>query len=366
MTIMCLSTNGPATCLTDREPDRLLVATLNGVTTLDRVGNSSEWKDAGRFLQDRHVSALMQPAGTDIVFASAHNGGIYQSKDGGRTWDDAAEEFSDRHIFSLDFCRHDGKRILYAGTEPVSLLRSVDDGVTWQELPSIGQVPGNDKWTFPPPPHLAHTKCFLFDPNDPKVIYVGVEQGALLQSIDSGQSWRELDSFYSPDHVWYKDIHRIARHPVEFDRLYLVTGMGLFVSQDRGESWKHLTGIDDEIGYPDQIAFLDDGGTLLMSGAHRDPSSWRQSHQAHGTVIRSTDGGNTWTTANHGLPQKGRANIEALNVAEFPGGRLLICGNTDGDIFASYDNAASWQQIAGQLPPVSKVGHYRNLQEATA
>ncbi|MGE3248157.1 MAG: WD40/YVTN/BNR-like repeat-containing protein [Beijerinckiaceae bacterium] len=315
---------------------------------------------------EAHISSLMLPGDQGAVFAGAHSGGLYRSADEGRIWASVADELKDRHIFSLDFCNYKSGSVLYAGTEPVSLLRSEDNGLSWQELPAIGKVPGNDKWTFPPPPHLAHTKCFLFEPEDPDTIYAGVEQGALLKSNDSGESWRELDSFYSRDHVWYKDIHRIVRDPIAFDRLYLVTGMGLFVSSDRGETWEHLTGIDDSIGYPDQLIFLEGGKSMLMSGAHRDPSSWRRSHQAHGTVLRSEDGGRSWVHSDNGLPKQGRANIEAFNAARFPGGMLLLCANTDGEVYASSDQATSWRKIADGLPPISKVGHYRNLQEAIA
>lgn len=366
MTIMCLSTNGPSTCALEKAPDRILVATLHGIAVLERMNGGEEWKDVGRHLPDKHISALMQLESKGVIFAGAHNGGLYRSTDGGCTWQSVSSDLADRHVFSLDFYQYGDRRIVYAGTEPVSLFRSMDDGESWQELPSIGQVPGNEKWTFPPPPHFAHTKCFLFEPDNPDVIYAGVEQGALLKSNDGGATWRELDSFYSSDHVWYKDIHRIIRDPAEFDRLYMVTGMGLFVSPDRGESWDHLTGIDDAIGYPDQILFPDDSGLLLMSGANRDPSSWRRSHQAHGTVMQSIDKGHSWSPADNGLPKSGRANIEAFNAAIFPGGALLVCGNTDGEIFASSDKAASWRKIAGNLSPVSKVGHYRNLQQASA
>lgn len=366
MPIMCLSTNGPAINKLDRAPDRLLVATLKGIIDLAAPSGGEKWQNTGTLLAEKHISAIMNPASDSVLFAGAHSGGLYRSDDQGRTWRVADDRLQKRHIFSLDYHAYASGRILYAGTEPVSLLRSTDDGLSWQELPAIGEVPGNEKWTFPPPPHLAHTKCFLFDPQDSGVIYAGVEQGALLKSADGGRSWREIDSFYSPDHVWYKDIHRIVRDPSSFDKLYLVTGMGLFVSPDSGETWEHLTSVEDSIGYPDQLVFLNNGRSMLMSGAHRDPSSWRRSHQAQGSIMRSENGGRTWSPAGSGLPQSGQANIEAFNAAVYPGGMLLLCANTDGEVFASYDSAANWVKIAEGLPPVSKVGHYRNLQKLSA
>lgn len=364
MTTICLSTNGPALSFLDRPPDHLFAATLNGVVEFRKQSGDDEWRQTRICLDDKHISALMAPPSLNAIFAGAHNGGLYRSTPDSGNWTLVAPDLASRHIFSLDYGDYGSRKILYAGTEPVSLLRSLDGGATWQELPSIGQVPGHEKWTFPPPPHHAHTKCFLFDPDDADVIYAGVEQGALLKSIDGGLNWRELDSFYRPDHIWYKDIHRLARHPTRPSQIYMATGMGLFISEDLGESWQHLTNVDSAIGYPDQIFILSESGELLMSGAYRDPSSWRKSHKAHGAIMHSSDGGRSWDYADEGLPRKGRANIEAFNMCRFPGGSLLLCGNTDGKIFESRDDAVTWRRICAGLPPISKGGHFRNLRPA--
>ena len=77
---------------------------------------------------------------------------------------------------------------VYAGTEPADLHRSYDLGKTWHELSSLTDVPNTEKWTFPPPPHIAHVKNVIFDPRDASVIYAAVEQGALLKTTDAGAS----------------------------------------------------------------------------------------------------------------------------------------------------------------------------------
>ena len=35
---------------------------------------------------------------------------------------------------------------------------------------------------FPPPPHQPHVKTIAFDPTDPRVLYVGIEQGVIQKS----------------------------------------------------------------------------------------------------------------------------------------------------------------------------------------
>jgi len=364
---VCLSTNGPSVCHSEGPPMRLLVATLNGVDIIERASLGEPWRHVGHTLDGKHPSALMKPPGNAGVFASVHNGGIFHSVDDGRNWTPSDKGVTSGHVFSLGFNQHANGVTLYAGTEPVSLFRSDDNGANWTELPSIGKAPGHENWTFPPPPHLAHTKGYLFDARDPKVFYVCVEQGALLKTSDGGHTWRELSSFYRPSDKWPKDIHRLVSDPRDPDRLFMATGMGLFRSNDAGETWTELTNMEARVGYPDQIMFSPgDPSILFASGAERDPATWRQSHQAHGTVVRSRDGGVTWQTVDKGLPSGGRANIEAMNAATWQGGFMLFAGTTDGEIYASEDGAESWTRIVSGLRPVSKGGHFRNLQQVAA
>ncbi|MEO1959830.1 MAG: hypothetical protein ABGW82_02435, partial [Paracoccus sp. (in: a-proteobacteria)] len=47
---------------------------------------------------------------------------------------------------------------LFLGTSPAALYRSDDLGESWAEIPSLLEVAGTGKWTFPPPPHIPHVK----------------------------------------------------------------------------------------------------------------------------------------------------------------------------------------------------------------
>ena len=203
--IACLSTNGPSVCEMNAPPTRLLVATLNGLDVLERAAPGAPWTRVRHELDGKHVSALMKPPGDSGVFASVHNGGIFHSADDGATWTPRDRGVTSGHVFSLAYNKTAKGVTLYAGTEPVSLFRSDDNGANWTEIPSISTAKGHENWTFPPPPHLAHAKNFLFDAKNPDVFYVGIEQGALLKTTDGGKTWRDLDKgFHHPDDTWPK------------------------------------------------------------------------------------------------------------------------------------------------------------------
>jgi len=365
--IAALSPNGQNVRRGDEPPTRLLVATLRGVSILERDADGV-WHDGGRALDGVHCSSLLVLPESETVIAGAHNGGIFVSEDGGTSWERRTSGLRIEHVFSLAAApQRDGALAIYAGTQPVGLFRSADLGRTWTELPAIARMPGREKCAFPGPPHLPHVKSLTVHPHDPGVLFAAVEQGALMKSVDGGVSFRELDAYSQPDDKYYRDVHLIVLSPTHPDEIYMTTGIGLYFSSDGGERWERLTRSDFRIGYPDHLIVSPlDERELFLAGASADPTTWHTSHRADGTVMRSADRGRTWTAAAEGLPQGGRANIEAMSIAVHPGGFSLFAGNTDGAIFVSDDGARHWSALASGLAPVSKVGHYRNLQAASA
>ena len=150
--------------------------------------------------------------------------------------------------------------------------------------------------------------------------------------------------------------------PSNPDELFMPTGMGLFHSTDAGESWEQLTDRFYRIGYPDHLVVSPrDDNELFMSGAGEDPSQWRKTKVAHGTVMRSSDRGRNWSVVDSGLPQDGKVNYEAMSIAAWPGGFALFLGSTDGEVYCSEDGAENWTCIARGLGAVSKGRHYANL-----
>lgn len=364
---ICLSTNGVNVHQGDGPPTKLLVATAGGLSVLQREEGRAPWRVVDTVLQGMHPSALLLEPEHSGIFAAIHNGGLYFSADDGTTWERRTSGLSIEHVFSLRAARFRGGPAILAGTEPVSLFRSLDYGLSWAELPAIHQVPNMEKWTFPGPPHIAHTKTMAIDRRDPNVMYVGVEQGGLLVTNDGGASWREIDSYYTPEDMWYRDIHQVVLRPTNPDEIFMNTGIGFYHSVDRGQTWEHRTGPQSRVGYPDQLVFspLDDN-VVFISGARRDPTTWRKAGTADAIVLKSQDGGQTWEEAGSGLPSPMQHNIEAMSVAGYPGGFTLFIGDTGGNVYSSEDQADGWSLIASGLAPISKGGHYRAFQPAAA
>lgn len=356
-----LSPNGRQTTRGDGPATRILVATINGVETLRRAEPGAPWTLEGRSLEDRHVGSLEFDEASGKLFAGAHDdGGLWVSDDGaGVSWRQLTNGLDRPHVYSLALRRRGDQVSLFLGTSPAGLYRSDDLGESWTEIKSVLAVPGTDRWTFPPPPHIPHVKQVVFHPTEPDTIFCLVEQGALLKSVDDGTSWTELDGYSKPEDEVYRDMHRLLINPDDPDVFYLVTGAGIYRSGDAGRTYDHLMRRGDRVGYPDTV-FLDpdDGKTIYMGGSATSPGTWRREGIARSCVLRSRDEGRTWQELDHGMPEVIVPSIEAMCQHVWDGGMMLTAGTATGEVYVTEDRGASWEQVCDRVRPVSKDHHY--------
>ena len=367
--IVCLSPNGQTTTTGSNPVDRLFVGTLRGIHTFRRAAVGAPWKKESEWLTNKHISCLIHEPKSNRLFAGAHGygeeGGLFVSADEGKTWTECMQGINSPHLYTIAAQYRGDETVLFAGTEPPAIYRSLDFGKSWQEMPGLRAVPGTEKWVFPPPPHIAHVKHVNFHPSQPTTLYALVEQGALLVSRDDGATWHELAGYSKDTDSFYRDVHRVAIAANDPKRIHLATGDGLYCSRDGGETWEHQQLRKDRVGYPDALFLqVGDDNTVYMGGAGDAPETWRTQGGAHAGFIVSHDGGSTWNEAMSGLPNPIIGNIEAMSMHHSPSGTTFFAGTAIGDIFASDDAGKSWYTLANDLPPVSKARHYRHFLSA--
>jgi len=359
--IACLSCNGGTATAGETPATVLMVATIRGLHVLGRQGPGSPWSLQRQSLAELHVSSLLWEPVSGLLFAGAHGGGgLWVSADRGASWSPRMEGIEHKHVYTLAAQYRGGRTVLLAGTEPAAVYRSDDLGVTWRTLGSLTAVPGSDQWTFPPPPHIAHVKNIAFHPDEPETLYVCIEQGALLKSVDDGRTWFEEAGYASDDDFFSNDNHRVLIKPSNRDALYMCGGEGLYASSDGGRHWEHLTRRDDRVGYPDAM-FIDPrhDDVLYMAGPRLPPRRWGESRLADPTVLRSRDSGRHWQEIREGLPSPIVGNIEAMGLYHWSDRVMLVAGTATGEVFACEEAGGVWEQLATGLPPISKGGHYR-------
>lgn len=364
-----LSHGGTNVYSSKERSQQLWVGTRDGLVLFER--DHGGWREARRALRGQHISAIIFEPTSGTMFAGAFLGSVHASADGGKTWERRDNGIASHDVYSLACRVVDGKVRVYCGTQPAHLFVSEDLGLHWSELPSLRSVPSTDKWSFPAPPHVAHTKFITFDPVDPHTIYACIEQGAFLKSTDEGRSWTELNTVglladkNRPVEHFY-DVHRCLIDPRDPKRIYVTGGAGLYVTSTGGGSWERWMSPEWAADvYPDGLVFNPrDPDQMFVATAEHNPQTWRKAGpqaRAEGKIFRSNDGGKHWQRLRGGLPENLKHEFGALCLEESNGACSIFGGTTGGEVFASDDNGESWSCIASTLAPISKKGHERLL-----
>jgi photosystem II stability/assembly factor-like uncharacterized protein len=229
-----------------------------------------------------------------------------------------------------------GEGVLWAGTEPSALFRSDDGGATWRECAGLRQVPSAPTWSFPPRPWTSHVRWIAPDPVTPERVFVGIEAGGVLRTLDGGATWEDSKPGAQ------RDAHTLATHRLAPQRVYEASGGGYAQSddggatwtrRDEGLAWRYLWGLAADPADPE---------TVVVSASR----SARQAHDpgaAEATLYRRTAGA-PWQEVRDGLsgPAGTSAYVLAAHEAE-PG--VFYAAPHRGGVYRSADGGQSWAPL---------------------
>jgi photosystem II stability/assembly factor-like uncharacterized protein len=270
------------------------------------------------------------------VFVGTAESGLGRSTDEGETWE-AVGRFDNR-VTAVTVSPHDPD-VVWVGTEPSSVYRSQDGGDTWDLREGLTDLPSAGQWSFPPRPHTHHVRWIAVNPHDPAHIYVAIEAGAFVRSVDGGETWQA-----HPEGA-RRDNHTLATHPDDPCRVYTAAGDGYAESPDCGETWiypqsgldhRYIWGLAVDPGDPDTVVIS------AASGARRahTPST------AKAYVYRRDVSADRWTRSIDGLPDAegtSRAVLATGSAGEF-------YALTNRGLFRSSDGGRSWNRLGIDWP----------------
>ncbi|MBS1913890.1 MAG: hypothetical protein JST22_18015 [Bacteroidetes bacterium] len=187
-----------------------------------------------------------------------------------------------------------GRTSAFACT-PVAFMRSTDGAYTWEEV-RIDGVP-------------QHADAVIVDGD---TVIAGLDDsGGLIRSTDAGENWERVSSAAT---------EKARGFTIQNGVIFATTaGNALLRSTDHGYSWDSL------VTTPNVSAVVAGPGYLLAANVY------------NANIVRTADGGHTWTTANRGLT--------ALSpTALLPFGDRLLVG-TEAGIYALSALDDSWTRL---------------------
>lgn len=199
-------------------------------------------------------SIYVDPAAPNDVFASACSG-VYSTNDRGDDWHKllGIPNTSRRtHVIRQDPVQKD---TIYAGTT-LGLFKSVNAGKTWRTL------------------NNTQVNALVFDPSQPKTMYLAMEYDGLGKSDSSGESIRLVNDGFAD--------RGVSAITTAGDRFFALSTGDLFVSADRGASWSAMP----------RPRSLEGVRLSSITGVPSKPRSLIAASEH--AIYRSTDGGVVW------------------------------------------------------------------------
>lgn len=271
-----------------------------------------EWRSIGPYRGGRSCAVTGVIGNTDLYYFGATGGGVWKTKNAGKTWENISDGFFGGSIGAIAVADSDPNVIYVGGGEQTvrgnvsygyGMWKSENAGKTWK---SIGLTKSR------------HISRIRIHPKNEDVAYAAVlgdlykssNERGVYKTIDGGKTWKQvlfanadagaIDLCIDPSNsrILYASTWRVRRTP--YDLSSGGEGSALWKSTDSGETWVNIS---KNKGLPD--------GTWGISGVAVSPLDgdriWAIIENDKGGVYRSDDGGENWKKVNEDRSLRQRA-----------------------------------------------------------
>ena len=348
----------------------LLVGTTKGAFILRSNAQRTRWEVGGPYFHGQSVYSVAYDARVGRhriwVSTSSYWGTLLRSSDDfGKTWTNPPQApirfpadtgVSLNNIWQITLGRPDEPDVLYCGVEPAALFQTLDGGQTWSLVRGLFDHPHRPRWLPGNGGLSLHT--IVLDPADRQRMYVAISSGGVYRTDDGGGTWtaqnRGIRATFMPNKYpeFGQCVHKIALHPSRPERLFLQNHWGLYRSDDRGENWTDIAnGVPSDFGF---VMLMHPRNPNCAYVIPVESDEFRCAVDGRLRVYRTRNAGASWEPLMRGLPQKGAYETvlrDAVTADSFdPTG--IYFGTRSGQVFASRDEGKTWHKIIEGFPAV--------------
>jgi photosystem II stability/assembly factor-like uncharacterized protein len=346
------------------EDSTLYIIVRNNLFRSENGGETWDRLSTGLDDQQFPASLAVAPANGKVLYTASPEAGIYQSLDGGNTWQPSNGDLTD---IAINWVRvaPDDANLVFAQIDDTALYKTTDGGKNWTAVIADRMV-----------------TALAWSP-DRSLLLMGDADGNLYRSDDEGDTWQRLVSLPQGD-----IISQLAFSPnFASDRTFWVaTGsQGVYRSTDAGQTLSAQNQGLDDLRVEDIAAQAD--GNLLISTWERGYWHWDTEQQlwinteegltrdaqademgvphftdlsfsnTFGTdrtvflagfdgLYRSTNGGETWTP----LETLSLGTIIDMAISPtFAQDNTLAVATYVGELYLSRDRGETWEAINQDL-----------------
>jgi photosystem II stability/assembly factor-like uncharacterized protein len=315
-----------------------------------RKAGEGDWQALTRGLpENAEVRAIaVHPRDSNVLYVGTQDG-PYRSTDGGENWQ--RPSFPDRDTVIWTLCVHPTRpNVVYAGAAPVALYRSEDGGDHWQRVDSAVSPAHCEREGFD-----TRTIRITVDPNEPDDIYLALEVSGVIRSRDAGETWSDMSGSlfelarqphlksnvggrHCGECEGMLDSHALAISPAAPGSAFLALRMGLFRSDDRGETWH-----DSRVGRFSPLTYCRD----VLVSPHDARVMYACLSQAAfstaGSLYRSDDLAQSWRRIDHGVDMQSTLMAVSVNPND---PASIWCVTRGGQVIGTEDSGTTWSDYA--------------------
>ncbi|MBI3956668.1 MAG: hypothetical protein HY340_01635 [Candidatus Kerfeldbacteria bacterium] len=270
------------------------------------------------------LTAVLLGGCTIRLSSRPQDGGVFRSTDFGEHWDQTVFVRQERSR-TITISAADVSNFVLSPFDPDELV------ITTLENGAFATTNSGDSWQ-PTALSTGNVRAFVYDPANPALLYAAIGAN-VFKSTDSGMTWE----------IIYTDtrgelITAIAIDRYEPSRVFAGTNGGtILASVNYGNDWSVKQNVRDPVR---SIFFrADDTRFVYIVTTNQG-------------LVRSTDGGVTWTSLLPAVAEFPGAGT-VYQLAYSPNRPLIFYLATNFGVLRSDDGGETWQALQTLLPPNS-------------